>query len=277
MIYLSPVNGIKCAYGEETFWVWAEKTFKNNSFILPQNYNNDDVVLRYSTCEPINAKPAHVIALCWELLPEMKIVLNSNDWDNKIQTTYRTAVTADRITVASKFSVPYYEPYGKVDVLPIGVNTDLFKPYSDEEKHALKLKYGVPLDKEIGFWCGTTHPMKGFNTVQKYANENQNIYWIIVWYPNSGNFIGYGQQHTLVNQQKMVELMNLADFQASASLLRPYYIIEYEGMACNLKQRKLIKIEKDFNVGENPRDAIFENKWDRHTCKILWEEYIKNI
>ena len=78
MIYLSPVNGIKCAYGEETCWVWAEKTFKNNSFILPQNYNNDDVVLRYSTCEPINAKPANVIALCWELLPEMKIVLKQN-------------------------------------------------------------------------------------------------------------------------------------------------------------------------------------------------------
>jgi len=276
MIYLSPYKDVKCAYGEETFWVWVEKTFPNNSFTLPIKYNHDDVVLRYSTSQPINTNPANQIALCWELLPEMKVVLNSNQWDSKIQTTYKMAASADRITVASKFSIPFYEKYGKVDVLPIGVNTDLFKPYSEEKKQELKIKYGVPLDKEVGFWCGTMHPMKGIQTVQKYANENPDIYWIIVWYPRTGKFNGSGQQHTLVNQNKMVELMNLADFQASASMLRPYYIIEYEGMSCNLKQRKLIDIEKDFPVGNNPREAIFENKWDRLSAKDVWLNYINN-
>jgi hypothetical protein len=181
---------------------------------------------------------------------------------------------ADRITVASRFSVPYYEPYGKVDILPIGVDTDLFNAYSIEDKHKLKIKYNVPLDKEIGFWCGTMHRMKGIQNLQKYANDNPNIYWIIVWYPSKGTFHGQGQQHVLVNQQTMAELMNLADFQLSASILRPYYIIEYEGMACNLKQRKIFDIEKDFEAGDNPREQVFEHKWDRHSTKKIWETYL---
>ena len=275
MIYLSPM--IRSGYGEETFWVWFERNFNNTSYDLPTSYNENDTVLRYSTKGPIYTNPGKSIALCWELLPEMKIVLNDNSWDSIIQTTYQTAKSCDRITITSKFSRPFYEPFGKVDILPIGVDTDLFRPYSEDEKYNLKLKYGVPLDKEIGFWCGTTHRMKGIQNVQKYANENPNIYWIIVWYPSKGNFIGNGQQHSLVNQQTMAELMNLADFQLSASILRPYYIIEYEGMSCNLKQRKIFSIEKDFEAGDNPRDVIFEKQWDRHTCKILWENYINNL
>jgi len=225
---------------------------------------------------PIDVSPAKNIALCWELLQEMKMVFNENTWDSLINITYKTAQSADRIVITSEFSRKFYEPYGKVDILPIGVNTDLFCEYSEEKKHEMKLKYGVPLNKEIGFWCGTMHPMKGFQNVQKYAKENPDIYWIIVWYQQIGNFNGNGQQHKIVNQQTMAELMNCADFQLSASILRPYYIIEYEGMSCNLPQRKIFEIEKDFEAGDNPRDVIFEKKWDRHTCKKLWDDYIKN-
>lgn len=71
--------------------------------------------------------------------------------------------------------------------------------------------------------------------------------------------------------------MNLADFQLSASILRPYYMIEYEGMSCNLKQRKIVNIEKDFDAGNNPRDKIFEMNWDRQSLKKTWNDYIFNL
>lgn len=275
MIYLSPM--VRSGYGEETFWVWFENNFKNSSYNLPSTYNNDDVILRYSTKGPINISPGKVIVLCWELLPELRITLNDKSWDGTIDVTYRTAEAADRITAASRFSIPFYEKFGKIDILPIGVDTDLFKPVSDDEKYKLKLKYDVPLNKEVGFWCGTPHRMKGSQNLQKYANENPNIYWIIIWYQATGSFRGSGQQHTLVNQQIMSELMNCADFQLSTSMLRPYYIIEYEGMACNLKQRKILNIEKDFEVGDNPRDTIFEHKWDRCAAKETWKNYIEEV
>lgn len=143
--------------------------------------------------------------------------------------------------------------------------------------YELKTEYNIPKDAEVGFWCGTTHKMKGFQNVQKYANEHPQIYWIIVWYGERGNFTGNGQEHYQVTQETMAELMNCSNFQLSASILRPYYIIEYEGMACNLPQRKIVNIEKDFEAGDNPREVIFGKKWDRHSAKQIWKEYLENL
>lgn len=274
-IYLSPV--IRSGYGEETFWVWFERKFKNSSYDLPKKFKKNDIILRYSTKGVLKSKNAKVIALCWELLPEMKKVLKSNEWDKTIESTFETAKHSDKITVASRFSIPYYEKFGKVDLLPIGVDTDLFREFSKEEKKKMKEKYDVPNDVEVGFWCGTIHEMKGFQNVKKYANENKKIYWIIVWYGERGNFVGNGQEHYLVNQKTMAELMNCANFQLSASILKPFYIIEYEGMACNLPQRKIVDIEKDFEPGDNPRNAIFEHGWDRHSAKKAWHKYLSDL
>ena len=275
MIYLSPEN--RSAFGDETFWVWFEKNFPDTSYVLPQWYGETDVVLRYSTMGAIFCKPGKSIAMCWELLPEMKRVFGLDAWDAKIQATFETAVSSDRIVIASEFSRKDYEPYGKVDYLPLGVDTDLFRPYTPDEKYNLKLKYGVPLNMEIGFWCGTTHPMKGYQNVLRYAKENPNIWWIFVWYSPQGEYIPQSQNYGIVTQQVLAELMNCADFQLGVSMLRPYYVVEYEGMACNLKQRKITGLEKDFEGGDNPRDVIFEKQWDRRTCKILYENYIKNL
>ena len=275
MIYLSPEN--RSAFGDETFWVWFERIFQNTSYVLPPIYNEGDVVLRYSTMGAINAKPGKAIAMCWELLPEMKRVFGLNDWDRKIQATFEAAITCDRILITSEFSRADYEPYGKVDNLPLGVDTELFKPVSAEEKYDFKLKYKVPLNKEVGFWCGTTHPMKGYQNVLRYAKENPGIYWVFVWYSPQGELLSNSQNHGIVTQQVLAELMNCADFQLGVSLLRPYYVVEYEGMSCNLKQRKITGLEKDFEGGDNPRDAIFEHKWDRITCKKLYKDYINNL
>lgn len=275
MIYLSPEN--RSAFGDETFWVWFERTFPNTSYALPSAYNPEDVILRYSTMGPVNARPGKSVAMCWELLPELKRVFGDTTWDGRIRTTFETAKSCDRIVIASEFSRKDYEPYGKVDYLPLGVDTDLFRPYSDDEKYNLRLKYKVPPSAEVGFWCGTTHPMKGYQNVLRYAKENPDIFWILVWYSPMGELINNSLNYGVQTQQTLAELMNCADFQLGVSLLRPYYVVEYEGMSCNLKQRKITGLEKDFEGGDNPRNVIFEKQWDRITCKKLYEDYINNL
>ena len=257
--------------GVDTFWEWFERNFQS-SLMLPHRFKEGDTVLRYSTKGAIDAHPGKSIALCWELLPELKKVFNTDIWDGYIRNTYECAKSCDRILITSEFSREYYEPFGKVDIMPIGVDTDLFKPM---DKSQMREKYGIP-DREVGFWCGSTHPMKGLQNLQKYAKENPDIFWIIVWYNETGYFNLDSKQYFQVPQWQLAELMNCADFQLSASILRPYYIVEYEGMACNLKQRKILDIEKDFEAGDNPRERIFEKQWDRHTVKKLWEEYLGN-
>jgi len=274
-IYLSPEN--RSALGDETFWVWFERTFPNTSYSLPSVYNPEDVVLRYSTMGAIYANPGKSIAMCLELLPEMKRVFGLNVWDGKINATFEAARTCNRRIISSEFSRKDYEPYGRVDYLPLGVDTELFKPVSYDEKCYLKTKWNVPFDKEIGFWCGTTHPMKGFQNVVRYARENPHIFWLLIWYSPMGEVVPNSLNWGIQTQQSLAELMNCSDFQLGVSLLRPYYIVEYEGMACNLRQRKITGLEKDFEGGDNPRDVIFEKQWDRITCKKLYEDYINNL
>jgi glycosyltransferase involved in cell wall biosynthesis len=275
MIYLSPM--VYKVPGVDTRWEWFERNFNPVSYNLPPKYQPEDILLRYSTKGAINAKPGRSIALCWELLPELKRVFNTNRWDGYINETYAAARSCGRILISTEFSRADYEKYGKVDLLPIGVDTELFKPYSEYEQYELKLKYNVPLDNEIGFWCGSTEPMKGPNILQQYANEHPNIYWMIVWYGSNGFFNINGQQRFSVSQTKLVEFMNCADFHLSTSMLRPYYMVEYESMACNLKHRSVLGLKRDFEIGDNPRETIFEHKWDRITCKKLYEEYLNNL
>jgi hypothetical protein len=275
MIYLSPM--VYLFPGVDTWWEWFERNFNPTSHNLPQEYNPDDVVLRYSTKGAINASPGKSIAMCWELLPELKRVFNCNDWDRDLYATYEAAKSCTHRIITTEFSRADYEPFGKVDILPLGVDTDLFRPYSSDEKFNLRIKYGIPVLKEVGFWCGSNHPMKGYHNVVRYAKEHPDIFWILVWYSSKSEHIPNSIEFTSVPQTALAELMNCADFQIGVSMLHPYYIVEYEGMSCNLRQRKITNLEKDFEVGDNPRDTIFEKQWDRKTCVDLYRNYIGNL
>jgi glycosyltransferase involved in cell wall biosynthesis len=272
-IYTSPQ--VRSGYGEETFWVWAEREFPAVDISKASHpLLADDTLLRYSTLGPLATK-ARTIACCWELYPEMKVMLGGDAFDRVIDMTYRTAAACNRRTVASKFSVPYYEHCGRVDVLPIGVDTDLFREYSPEEKILCRQKHRLPLNAEIGLWVGTTHKMKGFARMQEYANTHPDIFWIVVFYGlDPGDFRGRGVQFNFVQQPVLPELMNCSDFQLSASMLRPFFIVEYEGMACNLPQRNISGLEKEWDGSVNPRQQILQNHWDRKTARLDWLRYI---
>lgn len=170
--------------------------------------------------------------------------------------------------------VPYYEKFGKVDVLPIGVDTDLFKPM---DKESLRNKYGISLNKKIGFWSGTMHPMKGIQNLLKYKEENPDIEWIIVWkQPSDAGHVDGANNFTLVSQPELAELMNCADFFLSCGLLRPFYMVEWEALSCNLPFVILDDIKKDFVPSTNPRDDIFRLGWDRKTAKETWRKYLED-
>jgi len=278
-VYLSPehLSGL----GEDTFWTWFQREFPSSKVMLPNKLNDTDIVLRYSVLGPINT-PGKAVALLWELLPEMKVKLNSNLWDDRIRKINQCAKESQYRTIASPIMKEYYEDFGEVDVIPLGVNTDLFKPIPDKEM--LRKKYSLPLDRKIGFWCGTTHPMKGFDKLREWAEEHPDIYWIIVWKQKSETPNLYVQlkmrlekrfrSYTHVSQQTIAELMNAADFFLVPGMLRPYYLVEWEAMACDLPPVVIGEQPKDFVPSNHPREDIFRLKWDRKTARKTWEEYL---
>jgi glycosyltransferase involved in cell wall biosynthesis len=270
MIYLSAevVSGL----GEDTFWVWFKREFPSSSFSVPKYLNNDDIVLRYSTLGFVN-RTGKSITLLWELYPEMKEQLHSDEWDSKLATINECARFSTYRVVASHLMVPYYEKFGTVDVLPIGVDADLFKPLP--EKGALRDKYGIPREKTVGFWSGTPHPMKGFDILVEYAHLNPEIHWIIVWkYPSETSPLPGASTFAQVSQGSLCELMNAADFCLACGRLRPFFMVEWEALACNLQMRIVGGLEKDFVPSENPRDDVLRLHWDRKSAKNLWADYL---
>jgi hypothetical protein len=278
MIYL--VCQVKSGLGEDTFWTWFEREFTNHRFIstpiIPQEFNEeDDCIIVYSTMGVIQ-NPYHkkykAFCLAWELYCEMKYMLQSNQWDNVINTTNECASSSTEILVATDFAKSYYMPFGKVSRMTLGLDTNVFKPLPN--KNELRIKYNIPLDKKVGYWGGTMHIMKGFDRFVEYATNNSDIYWIIVWkqYGDNGTCPSHILNNSYVHipQQQINELMNCSDFFLCTSRLRPYYMTELEAMSANIPFIFTESIDKDFTPSHNPRNDIFRYEWDRITVKQKW-------
>ncbi len=274
MIYLNPM--VKSGLGEDTFWTWFNREVKDSSFSIPQNFKEQDVVLHYSTVSNRSYDKAKKITLLWELLPEMKKTLVSNEWDSVINTTIENAKNSHFRVASTELTKEFYKDCGDIDVIPLGVDTDLFKPL--ENKIELRKKYNIPLNKTVGFWGGTTHRMKGFQNLVPFANNNPDIHWIIVWkQPHEASYFAGASNFTLVPQQTLCELMNCADFMLVCGLLKPFFMIEWEAMSCNLPMHNITGLEKDFIPSSSTRKDIFELGWDRHSVLNKWTNYLKRV
>jgi glycosyltransferase involved in cell wall biosynthesis len=271
MIYLNAeiISGL----GEDTFWTWFHREFPGSVFEEPRRLNDDDVVLRYSTLGflPVVGKQ---VALCWELYPAMKARFGGGLWDETIARVQEAARYATYRTVASDLTRPTYEPFGSVEIIPIGVDTDAFRPLPN--KSELRVKHGLPRDREIGVWVGTAHPMKGFTLLADYATRNPDVYWVTICktalesvsLPDATNLVH-------VDQATLAELISAADFFLSTSLLGPYFMAEWEAMACDVPMRLIGDLEKEFTPSPHPREDVFRLGWDRPSVKRQWQSFFE--
>lgn len=270
MIYLNvEING---NYGEDTFWTWFQREFPSSKFEIPTELKDEDIVLRYSTLGflPIIGKQ---VALCWGLYPQIDNFFGTDMYDNIMQKVYETARYSTYRIVATKESVKDYIRFGSVDIIPMGVDTNIFIPMNNKKE--LKEKYNIPKNKRIGIWIGSYHPMKGFGELLKYASENPDIYWIIIWelqqeeiyMPNASNYFK-------ISQTQIAELINCADFFLSTNKLSSYFMLEWEAMACDIPFVIIENSTREFYPSANPRDDVFKRGWDRVSVKKLWEQFL---
>lgn len=270
MIYLN--CEVKSGLGEDTFWTWFEREFKGGcSFELPKKLNDNDILIQYSTLGfyPIEGKQ---IAYCLELLPQMRDLYGIDQWDEKLRKIGECAHYSTYRVVATEESVKDYEKYGKVDIIPIGVNTDLYKPL--DNKKALREKYNLPQDKEICIWIGTCHPMKGYDRLLRYASENPDVHFIAIWkwqmeatpMKNATNFVQ-------IPQLQINELLNAADYFLSTSYLNSFYMAEWEAMASDIPFKIIGDNKREFIPSAHPREDVINKGWDRKDCLETWKKY----
>jgi glycosyltransferase involved in cell wall biosynthesis len=272
LIYLNAevVSGL----GEDTFWTWFHREFPNSTFEEPTRLTDEDVVLRYSTLGflPLVGKQ---VALCWELYPAMRERFGGTLWDDKIAKVHEAARYATYRTIASGITKPLYEPYGTVEIIPIGVDTEVFKPLPN--RSALRAKYGLPVDREIGIWVGTAHPMKGFALLIDYARERPDVHWVTICKTEEESVLLPGATAFVhVGQEMLSELVNAGDFFLSTSLLKPFFMAEWEAMACDARMILVGEPAKEFTPSANPRNDLLRLGWDRLSVKKAWERFFND-
>lgn len=259
-VCLNPENA--SSIGDDTFWLWAKRALPGATFEAPQP---GDCVLQYSTK---GAAPAGVrgIGLLWELHPEMTRVFGPH-WSAEMASIAECAASCAINVVPTALCASLY-PDIPTTVVPIGVDFDLWRPMDRQE---CRERIGLPRDARIGMWCGTTHPMKGYDILQGHAGKAD--HWIIVW--KSGTPAGppLERPSTVINgtsQHGLAMMMGAADFYAVPGRLRPYFLIEYEAMAANLPLEVMGEPEKDFVATGSPRSQLKAMGWDRADCVAAW-------
>lgn len=253
MIYLVPE--FRSSIGDDTFWTWFNREFPSE-FDPPESINEDDRVLQYAMLGPSPVKGGKKIACLWELYPEMKR-FGLSDKQQKIEKMKECYESCELKTVSSKSLLDYYP---EATVLPIGVDTELFKP---KDKNEMRLRHHIPLNRKVGFWAGTAHPMKGLDRKAQYQKENPDVYWITVF------------KDSKLSQEHLAELINCADFGLFTSRLRPYFMTEWEMMACNLPIVDISGMQRDFEPSANPRSNVLDLGWDRVATKQQWTEFLQ--
>jgi len=271
VIYLQPE--VASAYGEDTFWTWAKREFPKSTFAEPVSLNDEDIIFQYSVLGAPKV-PGKSLALCWEMYPLMKEALGGNDLDEKIARCFDAAKNCTYRAVGSWVTEHWYEQYGPVMKIPVGVDTDLFKPLYN--KFNLRKKYNLPLYETIGIWLGTSHPMKGYRYLAEYAAAHPYVHWITVTY-SSPIFMPGATRFQSIDQVTYNELLNAADFYLSTSQLQPFFMCEWEALAADTKMIIAGVEPKEFVPGNRPRKQVFDIGWDRHSLKKTLVDFLDGI
>jgi glycosyltransferase involved in cell wall biosynthesis len=250
-IFLNPE--IRSGLGEDTFWTWFAREV-GAEFDLPKRIGPQDIVLHYST-KGKPKFPSNTISLLWELYPEMALRLGTK-YPKKMR-KIKASFSARWATCPTQYSRAFYSK--DTTVLPIGVDTGLFKPAVS--KAELRVKHGYSTNDKIAFWSGQTHPMKGPELREKWAEENPD--WKLISRP----------RENVISQEALAELMQISDGFLNTSRLIPLYMVEWEALATGLPFIQAGGVEREFDP-ESPREFVIETKWSRDEAKILWWDFV---
>lgn len=254
-IYLAPE--IASGLGEDTFWTWIARE-ANAEFELPNKLEKGDIVLHYST-KGKPKFPGQSISLLWELYPEMALRLGVKF--KKRNKLINSSLESRWATCPTHYSRAFY---GKETiVLPIAVDSDLFKPVKDEEaKMALRKKLDIPQDKTVLIWSGIEHPMKGPDLRDKFEAANPNIHLLKF------------SRLSPISQPELADYMRASDGWLNTSRLIPLYMFEWEAFSAGLKMVDGGGVQREFNP-QNPSEFVRDMGWRRSNALTTWLEFVE--
>lgn len=139
-------------------------------------------------------------------------------------------INADLIVANTLDTASSYPEYD-IDICPVGVDSELFKPLDRSE---VRQKYSIGLNETIGIFIGALDDVKGWPEVRAIIESDLELRWIVISkyedtysHPNIRFFCKQPQS-------VIIELLNTADFFILGSSVETQCIAAIEAALCDV-------------------------------------------
>lgn len=238
------VEGLPGAYPVDTNIVGKRGYEGNARNYIRKNFPKTSIVIQNATFIDLIDPELYTIVFLQDDLRAMGRVsvqqeLNLEKADRLVTNSYQTAL-----------SYPEYD----FKIIPVGVDENLFRPY---DKAVLRKKYGFA-DKKTGIFVGSFSEVKGWSKIQKCINHYSEVQWIIVSKYSDKTSSPNVFMFNSIDQDKLVELLNCADFFIIGSPVETQCLAAIEANLCNIPVvMPLVGIYRDFTELERSKVGLF--------------------
>jgi hypothetical protein len=150
-----------------------------------------------------------------------------------------------------------YDEYS-MEIIPVGVNSDLFKP---KDRNSLRKKYKIP-DKFTGIFVGSLNETKGWTKVKDFILKNPNLHFVVISKYDEMFDSENVSFFKKIDQEQLSELLNCANFFLIGSPVETQCLAAIEANLCDIPVlMPLVGVYKDFNSNERSQVGIFTNNF----------------
>lgn len=172
-------------------------------------------------------------------------------------------VTNSKITAAS------YPEYN-FEIIPIGVDNELFSPTNNE---IVRDEFNIP-NVKVGIFVGDLSEVKGWEKVKRVIDSHDEIFWIIVSKDNKQYEKANCKTFNRIDQEKLAKLLNCADFFILGSPVETQCLAAIEACFCGLPViMRNTGIFADFTEEERARIGYFGEDFEIGLTKVLSNQF----
>lgn len=267
-ILINPTTKLRLL-NDDNLWEWFKRDF--NAKFYEGIVGPEDILLN-SSFHALSNYTGKIITIHLELMKELRDKYPElSGYSKNVDQMMINFKNSSLTTIPSKLMYEDYKDICKcLEVVPIGIDLNVFKPIADKQE--LRDKWKLPKNKRIGFWSGNTGVWRGLKDLKKFISTNNDVHWIINYY--RGDRIKLpGSIFYRITQPEINELLNAADFYLCTNQLGPYYMSDWEAIAAGTPIIDTVDTVRE--LGNQPnREKLIQEGWGRDSVFNTWSSIL---
>lgn len=242
------IEGLPGAYGVDHRLVGKKNFEKAAKAYIDKEHPETEAIIQNATFIGTVDPDRHTIAFLQDDMRKMQR-------DSVVQeANLEVAKTVVTNSIQTASSYPEYD----CEIIPVGIDDTLFKPVKD--KATLRKKHGIPEKKQVGIFVGSFSEVKGWSRVVECIKAYSDMHWICVTKYDETFTAPNATVFARIDQKKLVELLNCADFFILGSPVETQCLAALEAALCDIPVvMPKVGIFIDFTEAERARLGVFTN------------------